>query len=346
MRIALLHNRVGPEADADEADTLVQVQAVGEALAAAGHSCRAVPCDLDLDSLARRLAADPPEVVFNLVEELGGHERLIHLVPALLDALGVAYTGSPTEALFLSTNKLAAKELLHAAGLPTPAVLAAWPARRGAGQAPARLSGGGRAIIKSVWDHGSKGLDDDGVVALADPDGLAERIAAAAPRLGGAGFAEEYIEGREFNLALLDGPEGPELLPAGEIDFIGFPAGKPRIVNYAAKWDPAAFEYDATPRRFRFAPADRPLLAELGRLALACWDLFGLAGWARVDFRVDPAGRPWILEINANPCLAPEGGFAAMLEEAGITFGQGIARIVEAAFAGRPCPAALAEMSA
>jgi D-alanine-D-alanine ligase len=76
-------------------------------------------------------------------------------------------------------------------------------------------------------------------------------------------------------------------------------------------------------------------LAELGRLAKACWELFGLAGWARVDFRVDGAGRPFILEINANPCLAPDAGFARALERAGLSFADGIDGILGAATAGR-----------
>jgi D-alanine-D-alanine ligase len=66
-------------------------------------------------------------------------------------------------------------------------------------------------------------------------------------------------------------------------------------------------------------------------LAVECWRLFGLAGYARVDFRCDEAGRPWILEINANPCLLPGAGFAAALERAGIGYDEGIQLILDAA---------------
>jgi D-alanine-D-alanine ligase len=334
MRVVLLHNSVGPEAGPDEVDTLVQAREVGAALEELGHSSETVACDLDLAALSERLAADPPDLAFNLVEGLGGHERLIYLVPALLDALGVAYTGSPTEAIFVTTNKLAAKERLTAAGLPTPRVLGAWPNGRCRPHASS-IEHGTRAIVKSVWDHGSRGLSDDGVVRVTNGEISAARLAAAAPRLGGACFAEQFIEGREFNLALLAGPDGPVLLPPAEIQFLRFPAGKPRIVNFDAKWNPRAFEYDHTPRRTGFPPEDRALLAELGRLARECWRLFGLAGWARVDFRVDGSGQPFILEINANPCLALDGGFASMLEEARIPFREGIARILDDALAGR-----------
>ncbi len=83
-----------------------------------------------------------------------------------------------------------------------------------------------------------------------------------------------------------------------------------------------------TPRRFDFPPHDSPLLKRIGELAAACWDLFRVRGYTRVDFRVDPDGRPWILEVNANPCLSPDAGFAAALERAGISYDEAVARIL------------------
>ncbi|MFZ1984893.1 MAG: GNAT family N-acetyltransferase, partial [Desulfatitalea sp.] len=82
---------------------------------------------------------------------------------------------------------------------------------------------------------------------------------------------------------------------------------------------------------FDFAAEDAPLIDRLKALALACWELFDLAGYARVDFRVDSAGRPWVLEINANPCIAPDAGFAAAIERAGLTYDQAVERIIGAA---------------
>ncbi|MBE0567296.1 MAG: hypothetical protein IH621_15160 [Krumholzibacteria bacterium] len=156
-------------------------------------------------------------------------------------------------------------------------------------------------------------------------------LAGRAGRPGAPWFAEAFVEGREFNLALLDGPSGPAVLPPAEILFPDFPPDKPRIVGYAAKWDPDSFEYAHTVRAFPTGAADGPLLAELERLALACWELFGLRGWARVDFRVDEAGRPLILEVNANPCLSPDAGYAAALDRAGLAYGEAMDRILATA---------------
>ena len=134
---------------------------------------------------------------------------------------------------------------------------------------------------------------------------------------------------------MLDGPDGPQILPVGEMDFSTFPADKPRIIGHRAKWHESSFEYNNTPRSFHFQEHDRPLVEELKRLALECWRLFGLRGYVRVDFRVDQAGQPWILEINTNPCLSPEAGYVAALEEAGLDYDDAIQRIVQKAVAGR-----------
>ena len=120
----------------------------------------------------------------------------------------------------------------------------------------------------------------------------------------------------------------PELLPPAEIVFDNFSPGMPRILDYRAKWDEQSFACSHTRRSFDFPPADGPLLVRLEQLALACWRIFRLNGYARVDFRIDAAGAPWILEVNANPCLSPDAGFSAALERAGIPFGEAVRRIV------------------
>jgi D-alanine-D-alanine ligase len=169
-------------------------------------------------------------------------------------------------------------------------------------------------------------MEDDSVLAGLAPAEVGERLAQRAARTGRPCFAEQFIEGREFNLALL---AGPELLPPAEIEFSAYPPDKPRIVGHRAKWQSDSFEYHNTPRRFDFAAADGPLLDELRELARQCWTLFRLRGWARVDFRVDAAGKPWILEVNANPCLSPDAGFAAALQQASIPYDEAIQRILE-----------------
>ncbi|HBB18312.1 MAG TPA: D-alanine--D-alanine ligase, partial [Syntrophus sp. (in: bacteria)] len=95
-----------------------------------------------------------------------------------------------------------------------------------------------------------------------------------------------------------------------------------------SKWEEGSFEFNHTPRSFTFPETDAPLLLRLKELALRCWNLFDLRGYARVDFRVDKEGRPWILEVNANPCLSPDAGFLAATLHANLTFEEVLERII------------------
>jgi D-alanine-D-alanine ligase len=310
---------------------------------------------LDLERAARQLREANADCVFNLVESVGGQGRLTYLAPALLDSLRIPYTGASTEAMFVTSSKTLTKQMLALNGIPTPRWFAPESLANRAGPMA------GRYIVKSVWEEASVGLEDDSVREFHSPAELAAELAARRDRLGGSAFAESFIDGREFNLSLLadelgtptlasvgkplsEGPAGlnpaarpctgvsppaaVQVLPPAEIQFIDFAEGKPRIVGYSAKWREDTHEYHHTPRTFDFADADRRLLAELIETARRCWQVLGLRGYARVDFRVDGENRPWVLEINANPCISPDAGFTAAANRAGLAFVQVVERLV------------------
>ena len=327
MKIALLHEDLPASARIDEQDSLVQLALVERELRACGHQCKPLAIDLDLAGARRRLGQLQPDLVFNLVESLGGSSRLAHLVPALLEALGIPCTGVPSTAFLETTDKLHAKRRLSAAGLPTPAWLGdpRAAAAGSEGRLAPELDSRAKFIVKPIYEDASVDLTDASVV----PGVVAARARLAASQR--PAFAELYVEGREFNLALLEKPGGVELLPPAEISFEAWPDGKPRIVGYAAKWRDDSFESTHTPRRFDFPSSDAPLLAKLQALAHACWRLFALRGFARVDFRVDAQGKPWILEVNANPCLSSNAGFAAAAKRAGFSLRDVVERIVAVA---------------
>lgn len=331
-RVAILHSQIPEQGAAkDDLDIMVQVEAIAAALSRLGCETALVPFSLDLERVAARLQAMQPALVFNLVEMVNGYGQLIHLAPSLLDSLRLPYTGSGTEALFLTSNKLLAKKILKASGIPTPP----WIRRRGEqkGEEPKMWAESGPWIIKSVWEHASAGLDESSVIdpaALDDPfHHLCQRMERYSEGFGRDCFAEKYIDGREFNLSLLaDESSEPWVLPVAEIRFDHYPDGRWKIVDYRAKWDEESFEYQHTNRRFDFPDKDRPLLERLSELAKRCWQLFELSGYARVDFRVDQEGNPWVLEVNANPCLSPDSGFVAAAKQAGLSFDQLIQRII------------------
>ena len=335
LTVVILYNDVPDDADPSDQDVLVQADSVGEALESLGCTVVRQPCTLDLEAARVALQQRKLDVVFNLVESLGGSDRLMPLAPALLDVLGIPFTGSPTDALFTAGDKLRTKSILRQGGLPFPA----WIEPSSSTQDPVRESGlagrerekprfPGLYIIKTQHEHASFGIDDSAVVQAGCLEDLLQILDDRTHRLFKPCFAEQFVDGREFNLSVLASPDGPEVLPPAEILFTSFPPGKPRIVGYQAKWSADSFEYIGTPRRFDFPPQDAALLERLTSLARRAWLLFGLRGYARVDFRVDSDGEPWILEINPNPCLSPDAGFAAALNQAGIDFGEAIRRIL------------------
>jgi D-alanine-D-alanine ligase len=301
---------------------LQEASAVASALRELGWEPVEMSLTPDLDRAARELSRAAPAIVFNLVESVEGRGRYIVLAQTLLETLGIPFTGAGLEAMIHSTSKPATKRLLGLGGVATPA----WMPAEAARAAPPRFPPSW--IVKNAWEHASIGLDDASVAA--DAEALRRAIGRRAAAEGMENlFIEEFVDGREFNLSVLGcrGAE-PDVLPPAEIRFVDFPAGKPRMVGYQAKWDERSPEFGRTPRTFEFPPRDAALLADLAAISRRCWSLFGLRGHARVDFRVDEGGVPWVLEVNANPCISSDAGFTAAAARAGLSMRDTVARIV------------------
>jgi len=326
MRVLVLHSDVPADAPPDEQDTLAQAAAIARALTRKGHEVAQAAFVPDPDALAALVRGANTDVVFNLVETVWGSGGCAMLAPAMLDAIGVPYTGSGVAAFAASGDKPFSKRLMRAQDLPTPD-WAEPPSWQG-------LRDGVRYIVKSVAEDASLGLDDGAVVA--GRDAVLARALESAARHGGRWFAEAYVDGREFNVAIIEENGSPRVLPIAEMCFEDWDDVRPRIVGYAAKWDEASFEARKTVRAFGAEKAEPALSARLAGLAQAVWRLFGLSGYGRVDFRVDSQvpRSPYILEINPNPCLAPDAGLAAASEQAGISYADLIDRILRGASRG------------
>ncbi len=178
-RALLLHDAFAADDRVDASDTLLEARAIAAALTALDFEASTLPVDLDLGRLESELAARAPRVVVNLVESLEGHGRLLHVVPALLEALRIPFTGCSAGVLALTSDKLRAKRELRRAGLPTPAVFEA-------------ADDEGPWIVKSVWEHSSLGIDDSSVVREA---GAVAPLLAAAARGVWRGLVRRAVRG-------------------------------------------------------------------------------------------------------------------------------------------------------
>jgi D-alanine-D-alanine ligase len=117
-------------------------------------------------------------------------------------------------------------------------------------------------------------------------------------------------------------------LPPAEMIFHNYQEGRPRIVDFKAKWEVNTFEYANTVRAFPGDKIDPDLKEKIGSVAIRCWNTFGLKGYARVDMRIDINNNPFVIEVNANPCISPDSGLVAATIEANLPFTSVIQRIL------------------
>jgi D-alanine-D-alanine ligase len=312
---------------AQEAGVLEAVEAVEAALGRIGHSSHRLAAPSDPRSLALELARNKADVVVNFFEGLHGTGAGESPLAGLLELLGVPFTGTGSEGLALVRDKARTKWLLSGAGLPTPAfvfVPAHEPIETSRFEA---LLAAGPVIVKPAHEDASLGIAQSSVVT--NHAALARQLDEVRRRYGAA-MIEQFIAGREFNLGILALPEA-ELLPLAEVEFPSDGRVPWNIVTYDAKWIPTSVEFDAgTPVRCPAATAPA-LAAELSRVSLAAFRLTGCRDYARVDLRVDAAGKVYILEVNANPDISPSAGLANAIRVAGLGYDEFVGRLVETA---------------
>jgi D-alanine-D-alanine ligase len=325
MRVLILFNEPVLSADhcdaASEHEVLVTVDAVRANLLQAGFEVEQLGCGRDPAAVVSELARRRPDVVFNLFEGLADRGDTEATMAGLLDWLGLPHTGSPHQALYLAQNKHLTKRLFQGSGLPTPAFLVieelpvpdctlGWP-----------------VIVKPATQHASVGLDQRSVVT--NQAQLNERVTSVLENYGPPVLVEEFIAGRELNVGLIEAPN-LRVLAISEILFKIQEPGSWPIVTYDAKWKPGSTDCEATPAQYPAAVAPR-LAERLSELAQRAFRLLGCRDYARVDFRVRPSGRPYILEVNPNPDFNPTAGLAAGLACAGLTHAQFTVELVQAA---------------
>lgn len=310
-----MYNEPAPGAGPDELDVLDQVGLVEQQMAFLGIESYRLGIGNDFMNQIGSLAANPPDFVFNLAESIGNKGKLVYFAPALLGLNGLRYSGCPLEAIFITSNKTLAAKLMNLGGIPVP--LSARPGETD------KLHFGRKYIIKPLWEDGSAGITADSVFTYSPED--EERLAELRPDVW---FVEEFIDGREFNISMFAGPDGPVVLPPAEIEFRNFDAGRPKIVDYKAKWETDSFEYINTVRVFPSDIFQTRLGEKLRSVCTEVWNLLGLKGYARVDIRCNSNNEPFVLEVNANPCISPDSGFIAACREAGYELPEVFANII------------------
>lgn len=297
------------------------VHGVADALKKLGHSVVIKNVQPDSVEKLRGLKAD---IAFNLCDDgFYGLSWMEPHVAAILDIFKIPYTGSSHQTLTICLNKPYTKRILAYEGLPTAPFYVA--------KTPNDLDHNLEypLIVKPIREGGSIGIKNDAVVK--DEKELRDRISRITKNYHQPALVEEYIHGREFNVAVL-GNNDPKVLPVSEIVFKGLDEDK-RIVSYDAKWITKSAYYKATVGQ---CPADisAKLSKQLQDIALRAYEIMGVSGYGRVDLRVGEKG-PCILEVNANPDISMDAGLWRSARTAGITYEQLIGRVLECGLEGK-----------
>jgi D-alanine-D-alanine ligase len=311
VKIGILYD--GASATAPDQLITGTVDAVAAELASEGNEIVRIPVHDDAKWI-EKLRRARVDLVFNLCESIDGVAAMEPPVISVLELLGLPYSGSSSWTTALCLRKHIVNGALERAGLPVPRFAVV---RRG-GDIP---SVGFPAICKPAAEDASIGVEQRSVVRTTRQ--LTERVSAMLERWDEV-LVQRYIEGREINVGIL----GDAVLPIAEIDFGRMPKGMWRIVTYRSKWETGSDEdIGSAPR----CPARLPaaVATQARKVAIAAWRLVGGSGYGRVDMRIDERGRPWILEVNSNPDIAPDAGLARLARVAGIEYGALVRRVCE-----------------
>jgi D-alanine-D-alanine ligase len=280
-----------------------------ESVTELGYSAVVLPLQRSFLRFLDRMKKLNFDVLINLCEGFRGRPQLEANVAAALELLEAPFTGNSSRTLALCQDKYKTKAILNAHGLPT---------------AKARLMTAAEEIndlrfplfVKPNAEDASLGIHADSVVA--DQESLLRQVDRLLRTYQQPVLVEEFIDGREFNVAVFDNHE-LQPLPVSEIDFSGMPASAPRICSYEAKWFEDHEFYSHT---VPICPAKigEETRAKLQATALAAFRATGCRDYARVDFRMDRDGNAAILEVNPNPDISLNAGYARALKAFGLDY--------------------------
>jgi len=327
MNVTLLHGAEASESPEDP--VLGQIE---EAVRALGHEVARTSVAGDIVPIIDSLRRSDPALVFNLAESFDGKSALESNVAALLNLLGLRYTGSSPAGLLMAGDKSLTKKVLRFHEILTPQFATVF---RGALDHVGDLRF--PLIVKPPQEDASLGITSKSVVR--DVKELLGTMDALQREFQSPVLVEEFVEGREFYVGVL-GNESPVAFPVIELDFSAFPADRPRVASYEAKWgeggtgdtSETGAEFAGTKSIF---PSDLSpeLTQRMQSVAVEAFNALRLRDYGRIDLRVTAAEEIYVIEVNPNCYLERSGEFARAGAEHGLEHGSLIGRIAELAMA-------------
>jgi len=330
--LALMHESLVPPDDADvvdrsTADWRTEYDVV-TTLRAMGHEVKALGVRSDLSVIRTAIEDWKPDLAFNLLEEFDGVAVYDQNVVSYLELQHVPYTGCNPRGLMLARDKGLAKKILYYHRIPIPEFIMVPPGRTV--RRPKRLSF--PLIVKSVSEEASLGISQASIVE--DEDKLHERVAFIHNNLGTGALVERYVDGRELYVGVL-GNTRVNILPVWELVLDKMPEEARRIATQRVKWNKKYQDkHGITSREAKDLPEG--MAKKIQRLAKRVYRALELTGYARVDFRLDPSGKVYVLEANPNPEIASHEDFSESAAKVGLTYEALLQRILNLGLRWRP----------
>jgi D-alanine-D-alanine ligase len=285
-----------------------------------GHEVQILDVGYDLTPIREAVAGWEPHIVFNMLEEFHGHATFDQNVVAYLELLQMAYTGCNPRGLVIARDKALTKKILAYHRIPTPRFQVV--PRRRAGRKAARLEY--PLFVKSLIEDASAGISQGSIVH--NDEQLRKRVAYVHEQTHDEALVEEYIDGRELYLGII-GNSRLTTFPLWELVMEGLPDGTAPIATRTMKFDMEYQErYGVTSRLATDLPEG--LAERVAHIGKRIYRALGLTGYARVDLRLAPDGRVYVLEANPNPDLSLDEDFALSAEASGLDYDKLIGRIV------------------
>jgi D-alanine-D-alanine ligase len=292
-----------PEDFYAEFDDESTVNAIASALRKGG--CGVIKIEAD-ENAYTKLRRHRPDVVFNIAEGLRGESRESH-IPAMLEMLGIPYTGSNPATLAICLDKAMTHKVLSAYGIPSPKFQVF---KRPNEELSSELSF--PLVVKPLFEGSSKGIRSSSLVG--DEEGLRRQVSWVIKTYRQPAIVEEFMPGREFTVGLI-GNEEPVVLPIVEICLERLPSKASPIYSYEAKW---VWDTPENPLEIFECPARIPcdLKREIEEIAIKAFKVLNCRDVCRIDMRLDGEGVPRILEVNPLPGLIPDPKAHSCLPEA------------------------------
>jgi D-alanine-D-alanine ligase len=331
--LVLVHKHLVPPAQIGDIDV---VQApwkmeydVIETLRECGHEVMALGVQDDLGAVRTTIEQWKPSIVFNLLESFDDVTTFDMNVVSYLELLRVPYTGCNPRGLMIARDKALSKQLLayHRIGVPEFVVFK----RNRTVRLPSRLSY--PVIVKSLTYEASVGISQASVVS--DEEKLRRRVEFIHASLGTDAIAERYIDGRELYVGVL-GNDRVRVFPVWEMHFQKMIEGDNwPIATERVKWS-AAYQKKHGIMTAEAQGLPEGAVEQIQRTVRRIYRTLALSGYARIDLRMDTAGKVYFLEANPNPQLAYGEDFAESAERAGLSYEALLERILQLGLAWRP----------